>query len=101
MPQMLKPAVAKALCELLEPIQQGFKNSQEWRDIEMKAYPPPEVKKKVKKEKNLGTGFPGAKKDVVAKPDGHVEGKAQDAVKLAKGAQDALSKFDLNENGGT
>ena len=107
MPQNLKPAVTNALLELLAPIQAEFKDSQEWQDIQLKAYPQQEVKKKEKKVKNLGSRFPGANKDVETQPDGHVEGKAAEttslamdgkaaeAVNLAHGAQEAMANLDL------
>ena len=58
---MLKNAVATELIKLLAPIQEEFQNSEEWKEAERSAYPPPpEVKKKAKKQKNLGSRFPGA-----------------------------------------
>jgi len=58
-PQLLKPAVAEALNQLLAPIQAEFQNSQQWQDIILKAYPPrPKKEKKVKK---LGTKYPSNK----------------------------------------
>ena len=84
-----------ALLELLDPIQKDFLSSPEWKEIEQKAYPPPEVKKKEKKVKDRGTRFPGAKQEVEAKPDGHVEGKAQDQVNLATGAEAAMENLDV------
>lgn len=101
MPQMLKPAVTTALIELLKPIQEDYSQSKEWQDIEKKAYPPPEVKKKEKKLKNLGTRFPGATKDVEAKPDGHVEGKTEKVkaqVDLAGGAEEAIKKLGIDSS---
>ena len=61
-----------ALNALLEPIQAEFKASKEWQEVEQKAYPPPEVKKKPKKEKKLGDRFPGIVRDQV-KPDENVQ----------------------------
>ncbi|KAJ9155256.1 Tyrosine--tRNA ligase [Pleurostoma richardsiae] len=61
-PQLLKPAVTKALTELMAPIQAAFQASKEWQEIAEKAYPPPEVKKKVKKVKDKGSRHPGAAK---------------------------------------
>lgn len=55
-PQLLKPAVAKALNKLLEPIQEAWKASKEWQDIALKAYPPPP--KKEKKVKDKGSRYP-------------------------------------------
>ncbi|KAI4129113.1 MAG: hypothetical protein LQ338_002411 [Usnochroma carphineum] len=94
-PQLLKPAITRALIELLEPIQAEYQASSEWQDIANKAYPPPEVKKKEKKPKNLGTRFPGAKGGVEAKPDGHVEGKSKDRVNLGTDAEEAMSNLEI------
>ncbi|KAE8153392.1 hypothetical protein BDV25DRAFT_136994 [Aspergillus avenaceus] len=58
-PQLLKPAVAKALTDLMAPIQAAYQASAEWQETTKKAYPPPEEKKKVKKAKNKGTRYPG------------------------------------------
>ncbi|KAI0480535.1 tyrosyl-tRNA synthetase, class Ib [Xylariaceae sp. FL0804] len=56
-PQILKPAVAKSLNELLAPVQAAFQASAEWQETALKAYPPPA--KKEKKVKNKGTRHPG------------------------------------------
>ncbi|UNI20900.1 Tyrosine--tRNA ligase [Purpureocillium takamizusanense] len=56
-PQLLKPAVAKALNQLLAPIQESFQASKEWQEINLKAYPPPP--KKEKKVKDKGSRHPG------------------------------------------
>ena len=87
--------MTSSLLELLEPIQKDFQSSSEWKKIEQKAYPPPEVKKKEKKVKDRGSRFPGAKQGVEAQPDGHVEGKAQDQVNLATGAEAAMESLDV------
>lgn len=60
-PQLLKPAVAKALVELMAPIQAAFQASSEWQEITLKAYPPAEKKKKDKKVKDKGSRYPGGK----------------------------------------
>ncbi|KAI0517523.1 tyrosyl-tRNA synthetase [Xylaria bambusicola] len=60
-PQLLKPAVIKALCDILIPIQEEYNASKEWHEIELLAYPPPE--KKAKKVKKIGTRYPGATQD--------------------------------------
>lgn len=85
---MLKPAVITGLLELLEPIQKEFKESKDWQDIEQKAYPSEQARKKEKKVKNLGTRFPGAANQVETKPDGHVEGPGKDEIDVAKGVKD-------------
>ncbi|KAL9100783.1 MAG: hypothetical protein Q9163_003879 [Psora crenata] len=98
MPQTLKPAVTEALLELLDPVQKEFASSHGWQDIEKKAYPSPETKKKEKKAKNLGTKFPGGAKNVEAKADGHVEGKGKDQVDTAAGAEDAMAHLNVKTN---
>ncbi|KAL9129633.1 MAG: hypothetical protein Q9217_001951 [Psora testacea] len=98
-PQTLKPAVTTALLELLEPVQKEFTLSKEWQDVEKKAYPPPQIKKKEKKAKNLGTRFPGAAREVEAKADGHVEGKGKDRVNIAEGAEEAMANLDMDYDG--
>ncbi|KIE01467.1 tyrosyl-tRNA synthetase, partial [Metarhizium majus ARSEF 297] len=55
-PQLLKPAVAKALNELLAPMQTAYQASKDWQEVALKAYPPPP--KKEKKVKNKGTRHP-------------------------------------------
>lgn len=56
-PQLLKPAVAKALNEMLAPIQAAYQGSKDWQEIALKAYPPPP--KKEKKVKDKGSRHPG------------------------------------------
>ncbi|KAF2745271.1 tyrosine tRNA ligase [Sporormia fimetaria CBS 119925] len=63
-PQLLKPAVAKGINELLAPIQEAYQASKEWQETALKGYPPPP--KKEKKVKNKGTGHPGLKKKEAA-----------------------------------
>ncbi|KAI1437459.1 tyrosyl-tRNA synthetase [Xylaria sp. CBS 124048] len=57
-PQLLKPAVTKALNDILGPIQEAFNASREWQEVTLLAYPPPE--KKAKKVKKIGTRYPAA-----------------------------------------
>ncbi|KAF7562297.1 hypothetical protein G7046_g1803 [Stylonectria norvegica] len=75
-PQILKPAMAKALNELLAPIQEAYNASPEWQEVALKAYPPPP--KKEKKVKNRGTGFPGRPKEpqTTDKPDAAAQADA-------------------------
>ncbi|KAL4957729.1 tyrosine tRNA ligase [Aspergillus filifer] len=61
-PQALKPAVTKALTELMAPITEAYNASKEWQEITLQAYPPPVVEKKVKKVKDKGSRHPGAQK---------------------------------------
>lgn len=62
--------MTKALNKLLAPIQAAYQASKEWQEITLKAYPPPEQKKKVKKVKDKGSRYPGAAKGGEAAKDG-------------------------------
>ncbi|CAN6628098.1 tyrosine--tRNA ligase, cytoplasmic [Trichomonascus vanleenenianus] len=64
-PVDLKLGVTDALNELLEPIRQALLNDEEFKAIELKAYPPPVApeKKKKKEKKGKGTRYPGAAVD--------------------------------------
>ncbi|KAI4717330.1 tyrosyl-tRNA synthetase [Aureobasidium sp. EXF-10727] len=97
-PQILKPAVTDALNKLLEPIQADFQSNEEWQKVEKLAYPPPPApEKKVKVKKDKGSRFPGAaKKDVVAQPDGHVEGPGSAEVSVGK-AEEGLKNLEVEE----
>ncbi|KAI4216875.1 MAG: hypothetical protein LQ351_000824 [Letrouitia transgressa] len=98
-PQLLKPAVAKAFVELLRPIRTEYDSSPEWQEVLNKGYPAAEDKKedkkKDKKVKDRGSRYPVAKREVEAKPDGHVEGPARDATNLATGAEAAIQNLSL------
>lgn len=65
----MKPAVAKALNELLKPIQEAYAQSKEWQEVTLKAYPEPQVVKKEKKEKKKGTRHPGATREAGEKQE--------------------------------
>ncbi|KAK3359606.1 tyrosyl-tRNA synthetase [Lasiosphaeria hispida] len=77
-PQLLKPAVSKALNTLLAPIQAAYQANKEWRAIALKAYPEEDKKKKVKKVKDKGSRYPGgaAKDGAPAPEDGEAAGAA-------------------------
>lgn len=92
-PQMLKSAVSKALVDILTPIQAEFQASAEWQEVEKKGYPPAEPAKKKKTPKDKGSRYPGA---VKAKPDGSVEGAGQEAVEVGTGAEEVMSKLDVD-----
>ena len=98
MPQMLKPAVANALLELLQPIQEEYQRTPEWQEIDKKAYPPAEVKKKEKKVKDRGSKFPGTAKAVDPKADGQVGGRQKARVDLAASAEEAMKSLDVKPN---
>ncbi|KAI0437048.1 tyrosyl-tRNA synthetase [Xylaria telfairii] len=66
-PQLLKPAVTKALHDIMIPIQEAYNSSKEWQEVTLLAYPPPE--KKQKKVKKVGTRPPGGGKAQNAPPD--------------------------------
>lgn len=67
-PQLLKPAVSAAMVALMAPIHAAYTASAEWQEVTLKAYPPPVVQKKVKKVKDRGSRFPGAKQEEAAQP---------------------------------
>lgn len=99
-PQSLKPAVTAALLEILAPIRKTFEDSKEWQEVEQKAYPPPPAPvKKPKKEKKLGTRFPGAKtaEGVEVKPDGHLEGPGAQEASVGKTTEEAMNKLSVAE----
>ncbi|KAL9095436.1 MAG: hypothetical protein Q9165_002307 [Trypethelium subeluteriae] len=96
-PQLLKSGVASALWPLLKSIQEAFQASPEWQEIEKKAYPPPPSEdKKKKKIKDKGSMHPGAKKNVTAQPDGHVEGESKEEVSVGRDAREAIERLDVN-----
>lgn len=84
-PQLLKPAVTKALNELLAPIQQAFQASEEWKQVTERAYPPVEddKKKKKKQPKDKGSRYPGGGKGPAAQ-DGAAK-EAELPVRPAEG----------------
>ncbi|KAL6451747.1 TYS1 Tyrosine--tRNA ligase [Candida maltosa Xu316] len=68
-PPDLKMGVADKINELLSPIRAEFESNEEFRDAEAKGYPvekPKQVKKK--KEKKIGTRYPGATATEAAAP---------------------------------
>lgn len=61
-PVDLKSGVADKIIELLAPIRESFEASEEFKEAQAKGYPveQPKSEKKVKKQKNKGTRYPGA-----------------------------------------
>ncbi|KAJ5082284.1 hypothetical protein N7532_011327 [Penicillium argentinense] len=59
-PQLLKAGVTAALTGLMTSIQEAYQADAEWQEITLRAYPPVEKEKKVKKVKNKGSRHPGA-----------------------------------------
>lgn len=98
-PQLLKSAVTTALVDLLAPIQEAFRNNEDWQKIEKDAYPPPPAPEKKKKEKkDKGNRYPGAANPaVVAQPDGSVDGPKKDEVSVGKDVKDAMENLDLDK----
>jgi len=94
-PQLLKAGASAALVELLAPIQAEFQASQEWQDIEKKAYPPAEPAKKKKQPKDKGSRYPGAG-NIQAKADGSVEGQGKAQVEVGQTAEEAISNLAIN-----
>ncbi|RYC53614.1 Tyrosine-tRNA ligase, partial [Xylaria longipes] len=78
-PQLLKPAVTKALHDIMIPIQDAYNASKEWQEVTLLAYPPPE--KKQKKVKKTGNRPPGAGQDKGAAPDAAAD-NADDMAKM-------------------
>jgi tyrosyl-tRNA synthetase len=93
-PQLLKGAVTKALVDLLAPIRAEYDASAEWQEVEKQAYPPAEPIKKKKTPKDKGSRYPGA---VQATADGSVEGPGKEALEVGTGAEEAMSKLDVDE----
>lgn len=86
-PQLLKAALVHHLNELLAPIGAEFKADKQWQEIAELAYPTEQVVK-VKKVKDKGdpakrAAAAAARKNVVAQPDGHVEGPDSHEVNVA------------------
>ena len=77
-PQLLKPAVTKALNAMLAPIQAEFLASKAWQELEARAYPVEKKPEKFKKEKKKGDKAHA----VHTKPDGSVEGEGKEQVEL-------------------
>lgn len=48
----------------MAPISESYRNSREWQEITLKAYPPPVVQKKQKKVKDKGSRYPGVNKEI-------------------------------------
>lgn len=113
-PESLKAAVTAALILLLRPIQAEHAASQEWQDVETRAYPPPlkkEKKEKDKGSKHPGTGLPrvatkgsvadgGSQEETVrveALSDGSVQGKGHEKVSVGGSLQDAITGLDLEQ----
>lgn len=97
-PQALKAGVTNALLALMASIQDEFKSSPEWQEIEKKAYPPPPVKEKKKQPKDKGSKYPGAaaaSKGVDAMPDGSVQGEQREIVSLGTDADAAMKKLEI------
>ncbi|KAH8754128.1 hypothetical protein F5883DRAFT_187188 [Diaporthe sp. PMI_573] len=89
-PQILKPAVSKALNALMAPVRDEFANSPDFKELVERAYPPEVKHVKEKKKKDRGTMFPGAKEKTAqgaadaAPADGAVTSQTEDlAIRTA------------------
>lgn len=97
---------------MLAPIQAEYQKSREWQDITLKAYPPPEVKKKEKKVKDKGSRHPGGAPppkepileprneeatQIETQPDGSVQGPKNNEINLATGVEAAFEALDVNK----
>lgn len=60
-PQILKPAVSKALNALMAPLRDELANSPDFKELIDRAYPPEVKHVKEKKKKDRGAMFPGPK----------------------------------------
>ncbi|QSZ33656.1 hypothetical protein DSL72_005224 [Monilinia vaccinii-corymbosi] len=99
-PQLIKQGLTAYLNDILKPIRDDFTASKEWQDIEVQAYPPeqgPVKVKKVKKEIDPArkAAALAAKKNVVAQPDGHVEGKDAEKVAVGSSTEETLAKLKI------
>lgn len=75
-------------------MQEEYRTNKEWQEIERLAYPPPPPEpKKEKKVKDKGTRAP--KKDIVAKPDGSIEGADKDKVNVGTSAAEAMENLSV------
>ena len=109
-PQLLKQTLIKHLNTLLAPIRAEYTASAAWQEIDLQAYPPEKAAVKVKKVKDKGdpakrAAAAAARKqvsdatnaDVVAKPDGHVEGKDAERVTVGGSAEETLEKLKVSD----
>lgn len=77
-PVDLKSGVADAINVLLAPIIEEYKNNKDFQDSETEGYPAPVAeKKKVKKVKDRGSRYPGAKEESPAPASAPVEAVAE------------------------
>ncbi|CZT47222.1 probable tyrosyl-tRNA synthetase [Rhynchosporium secalis] len=106
-PQLLKAALTIHLNDILKPIVAEYKESPEWQEIALKAYPPEKAAVKVKKVKDKGdpakraagaAAAAAAKKGgVVAQPDGSVEGADAEKVNVGPSTEETLQKLKVAE----
>ncbi|TVY40545.1 Tyrosine--tRNA ligase, cytoplasmic, partial [Lachnellula occidentalis] len=101
-PQLLKSALTHHLNELVAPIRADFDADEEWKAIEVQAYPPDKASVKVKKVKDKGdpakrAAAAAARQKVVAQPDGHVEGPDAEKVNVGGSVAETLEKLKVDE----
>lgn len=85
-PQLLKQAVAKGINELLTPIREKYENDKVWQETAAKGYPVEAPKKKEKKVKNKGTGYPGGAKKKAEEGAGDAKGVVEKVVEKVEEA---------------
>jgi tyrosyl-tRNA synthetase len=95
-PQLLKAGATAALVDLLAPIQAEFQASQEWQELEKKAYPDSvKGEKKKKQPRDKGSKYPGAG-NASAAPDGSIAGNHALEMDVGKSAGEAMEKLAVN-----
>ncbi|PQE18712.1 hypothetical protein CJF30_00009718 [Rutstroemia sp. NJR-2017a BBW] len=99
-PQLLKNALTVHLNELLKPIRDEFDASPDWQAVQSQAYPAEEGPVKVKKVKKeidpaRKAAALAARQNIVAKPDGHVEGKDAEKVTVGSSTEETLEKMKI------
>ncbi|KAF7951154.1 uncharacterized protein EAE97_002705 [Botrytis byssoidea] len=99
-PQLIKQSLTAHLNDILKPIREEFEASPEWQAIEVQAYPPEQGPVKVKKAKKeidpaRKAAALAARKNVVAQPDGHVEGKDAQKLTVGSSTEETLEKLKI------
>ena len=79
--------MAKGLSDLMASITAEYEASEEWKEITLKAYPPPVSNKKVKKPKDKGSRHPGAAKGAAPEESTQPEGTAERVVPVVESSE--------------
>jgi tyrosyl-tRNA synthetase len=101
---------------MLAPIRADFEASPEFQEVQAKAYPVVEVKKVVKQKKDKGDpalraaaqakakaaaaakAAGASQSDIVAQPDGHIEGKDAEKVIIGPSSEELLKKLEVKDS---